>query len=61
MTQIEELERKITAKIVQIKQNKISPADSKIGLLFKLLKPLDEALNEKLMNEYIIVFKSLKK
>ncbi len=61
MKDTDTLERKIIATISQIKQNNISPKDSNIGALFKQLKPKDEALYEKLINEYKIVFAAWKK
>lgn len=60
MKQIEELERKITATISQIKLNKVTPADSKIGSLFVKLKPLDEASYERLMSKYKVVLSERK-
>lgn len=58
---IDDLERKIKAKMTQIKQNNLTPKESGIGQLFKYLKPLDEALHEKLITEYKVVFEQWKK
>ena len=52
MSQAEDLERKITVAISKIKKGTTTPAESKAGTFFKYLKPLDEALYEKLMSEY---------
>jgi len=61
MSQIDDLERKITGAMNKIKKGTATPAESNVGALFKYLKPLDEALHEKLMNEYKIVFADWKK
>lgn len=58
---IEDLEKKITTAINQIKKGTVTPAESKIGLYFKHLKPADEAAHDKLMEEYKIVFADWKK
>lgn len=61
MKHIQELERKITAAISQIKQGKVTPADSNIGAMLIKLKSLDEAAYEILMGKYKVVFAAWKK
>jgi hypothetical protein len=61
MKTINDLEKKITVAMSGIKKGTTTPAESKIGTLFMRLKPLDEALYEKLMNEYKPVFANWKK
>lgn len=61
MSQIEDLEKKIKGAMNKIKNGTATPAESGVGAFFKYLKPLDEALHEKLMNEYKIVFSNWKK
>lgn len=58
---INKLERQIIAKIGQIKENNITPADSGIGALFNSLKPKDEVLYQNLMKIYKIVLIEYKK
>ncbi len=55
----EQLEKKITGKIIAIKNGKETPAESGIGKLFARLKPIDEPLYEKLMEKYKAVTKEL--
>ena len=52
----DELERKITGAMNQIKKGTNTPANSKIGTLLLRLKTTDEALHEKLLKEYKVVF-----
>ncbi len=49
------LEKEIKSKMIQIKNNKITPAESGIGKLINLMKKLDEPLFDKLMSEYKII------
>ena len=49
---IKQVEKNIKAKMVSIKQGKLTPKDSKIGIQFKKLKEMDEASYEKLLLEY---------
>jgi hypothetical protein len=58
---IDELERKITAAMNQIKEGTKTPKDSNIGMLLGKLKPVDEALHEKLVEKYKVVFAAWKK
>ena len=60
MKNIEELERKITAAMNQIKNGTAAPAATGIGSLFLRLKPLDEASHERLINKYKIIFQEWK-
>jgi lipoate synthase len=46
------LEKEIKSKMVQIKNKKMTPAESGIGRLLNLMKSFDEPLFDKLMNEY---------
>ena len=41
------LEKEIKTRMIQIKSRKITPAESGIGKLLNMMKPLDEALFEK--------------
>lgn len=50
--QIENLEKKITSLMFQIKNDEITMAESKIGKYFNKLKPLDLALYGNLLKEY---------
>ena len=52
------LEKEIRSKMIQIKNKKITPAESGIGRLINLMKNFDEPLFEKLMSEYKIILKS---
>ncbi len=54
------LEKEIKSRMIQIKGRKITPADSGIGKLINMLKPLDEALFEKIMTEYKQILQNLK-
>lgn len=58
---IDDIERKIISAMHQIKKGTSSPKESKIGLLFNQLKPIDQALYEKLLEEYKIILASWKK
>ena len=46
------LEKEIKSKMVQIKNNKLTPAETGIGKLLNLMKSFDEPLFEKLISEY---------
>jgi len=46
------LEKEIKSKMVQIKNKKMTPAESGIGKLLNLMKSFDELLFEKLISEY---------
>lgn len=46
------LEKEIKSRMIQIKNKKITPSESGIGKLINMLKPLDEALFDKIMTEY---------
>jgi len=46
------LEKEIKSKMVQIKNKKMTPAESGIGKLLNLMKSFDEPLFEKLISEY---------
>jgi hypothetical protein len=46
------LEKEIRGKMVQIKNKKMTPAESGIGKLLNLMKSFDETLFEKLISEY---------
>ena len=46
------MEKEIKSKMVQIKNNKLTPAESGIGKLLNLMKSFDEPLFEKLISEY---------
>jgi len=46
------LEKEIRSKMIQIKNKKITPAESGIGRLINLMKKFDEPLFDKLMSEY---------
>jgi hypothetical protein len=46
------LEKEIKSRMIQIKNKKITPVESGIGKLINMLKPLDEALFDKIMTEY---------
>jgi len=57
---IENLEKQIRGRMMSIKTKQITPAESRIGYLFKMLKEIDEPLFEKLLAEYKIVLQNLK-
>jgi hypothetical protein len=46
------LEKEIRSKMIQIKNGKITPAESGIGKLINLMKNFDEPLFTKLITEY---------
>jgi len=52
MGYIEQLERRIEQKINAVKAGKLSPSESKIGILFKALKEKDEVSYEVLIAKY---------
>ena len=52
MKEIIQLEKKITGKILAIKNGTLTPKDSNIGKLLNRLKTLDEASYENLLNRY---------
>ena len=56
----EELERKIRGQMGAIKRKEMSPSTSNLAGLFKALKTVDEALYEKLIQEYKTVLQSIK-
>jgi hypothetical protein len=47
------LEKEIKSKIIQIKNKKLTPAESGIGKLINMMKTFDEPLFDKLMNDNI--------
>ena len=46
------LEKEIRNKMIQIKNKKITPAESGIGKLINLIKTFDEPLFDKLISDY---------
>ena len=54
-----DLIRKITGKISGIKNKNITPAESKIGVLFVALKKVNEGQHDELMNNYKAVLKTI--
>jgi hypothetical protein len=58
---INKLEKKVIGLMRKIKNNEITPAESKIGKPLNLLKDLDLPLYEKLLAEYKIVLENYKK
>jgi hypothetical protein len=54
------LEKEIKSKIIQIKNKKLTPAESGIGKLINMMKTFDEPLFDKLMNEYKKVLVDIK-
>lgn len=52
------LEKEIRVKMIQIKNGKITPAESGIGKFINLLKSIDEPLYDKLMAEYKTILKN---
>jgi hypothetical protein len=44
----------------QIKNRKLTPAESGIGKLLNMMKPLDEPLYEKIITEYKQILQNLK-
>jgi hypothetical protein len=55
------LEKEIKSKMVQIKNNKLTPAESGIGRLLNLMKSFDEPLFESLISEYKQILKLINK
>lgn len=58
---INTLEKKVIGLMGKIKNNEITPAESKIGRSLNPLKELDLPLYEKLLAEYKIVLENYKK
>lgn len=54
------LEKEIRGKMVQIKNKKMTPAESGIGKLLNLMKSFDEPLFEKLISEYKKILTDIK-
>jgi hypothetical protein len=54
------LEKEIRSKMIQIKNKKITPAESGIGKLINLTKKLDEPMFDKLMSEYKKILSELR-
>lgn len=54
------LEKEIRSRMIQIKNKKITPAESGIGKLINLMKKFDEPLFEKLMSDYKVILSELK-
>ncbi len=54
------LEKEIKSKMIQIKNKKLTPAESGIGKLINMMKTFDEPLFDKLMNEYKKVLVDIK-
>lgn len=54
------LEKEIKSKMVQIKNRKLTPAESGIGRLINLMKTFDEPLFDKLMYDYKQILKDIK-
>jgi hypothetical protein len=54
------LEKEIRSKMIQIKNKKITPAESGIGKLINLTKKLDEPLFDKLMFDYKKILSELR-
>ena len=52
------LEKEIRSKMIQIKNVKITPAESGIGKLINIMKKFDEPLFEKLISEYKLIIKT---
>lgn len=52
------LEKEIKSKMIQIKNKKITPAESGIGRLINLMKKFDEPLFDKLISEYKEILKN---
>ena len=53
------LEKEIKSKMVQIKNKKVTPAESGIARLINLMKTFDEALFETLISEYKQILKEI--
>jgi hypothetical protein len=54
------LEKEIKSRMSQIKNRKLTPAESGIGKLLNMMKPLDEPLYEKIITEYKQILQNLK-
>lgn len=54
------LEKEIKSKMIQIKNKKLTPAESGIGKLINLMKTFDEPLFERLMSEYKQILRDTK-
>ena len=54
------LEKEIRSKMIQIKNRKLTPVESRIGKLLNMMKPLDEPLYEKIITEYKQILQNLK-
>lgn len=52
------LEKEIRVRMIQIKNGKITPAESGIGKFINLMKSIDEPLYDKLMAEYKTILKN---
>lgn len=52
------LEKEIKVRMIQIKNGKITPAESGIGKFINLMKSIDEPLYDKLMAEYKTILKN---
>lgn len=52
------LEKEIRVRMIQIKNGKITPAESGIGKFINLMKSIDEPLYDKLMAEYKQILKN---
>lgn len=53
------LEKEIKSKMIQIKNKKLTPAESGIGKLINMMKTFDEVLFDKLMSEYKQILKEI--
>lgn len=60
MKKINEIERKIVAKMGAIKRKEVTPKDSGIGVLFSSLRTLDLPLYESLVSDYKKVLEGIK-
>ncbi len=58
---LKSLEKRITNKIRMVKMGNLSPGESGIGRLLKLIKPLDEVLYSRTLKEYKVVYLKLEK
>lgn len=54
------LEKDIIAKLLAIKNKKVTPAESGIGKLINVMKECDEHLHGQLMNRYKTLLSELK-
>jgi hypothetical protein len=57
---LKDLEKKLRDKMLAIKNKRITPKESKIGLFFREIKNKDIVLYENLMGEYKQVLKKIK-